>query len=269
MEYRAICCDADGTLLTTDKKITSENRKWIQRVVNEKHVKFVIVSGRMLTGVRKFYSELGITGAASCCNGTCLFDEQDNLIQDFRVDESYVSKIIDCSHKHNLDLVYIVGNDWYMENRDNWTYNIKLKFYFKDCIIADLQKLMTEKCPNKMVVMSEDKAVLNSFKEDLIQNGLTDDRLFYYEGKDFLEIMPACADKEMALKAISQAYSIPMEQIVAIGDDFNDIKMLKTAGLGVAMKNALPEVKAVADFITSSTNDEDGVASMIKDLFFK
>lgn len=267
MKYRAICCDADGTLLTTDKKITDENRYWIQRVVKEKNVKFVIVSGRMLTGIRKFYSELGITGAASCCNGTCLFDENDNLIQDYRVDGKYLPVIVDCAHEHKLDLLYIVGNDWYMESRDNWTYNIKLKFYFKDCIIADMHNLITEKCPNKMVVMSQDKSILNGFKEDLISRGLTGDKIFYYEGKDFLEMMPFCADKSLAVETLSKAYDIPIEQIIAIGDDFNDIKMLKTAGLGVAMANACPEVKAVSDCQTLS-NDENGVAAIIKKLFF-
>lgn len=268
MNYKAICCDADGTLLTSDKRISEENIKWIQRVVNEKKVKFVIVSGRMLTGVRKFYSEIGINGPASCCNGTCLFDEKDNLIQDFRIEKQHIRTIINCAHEHKLDLVYICGNDWYMENRDNWTYQTKLKFYFKDCIIADLNNLMTKAQPNKMVVMSQNKTELESFKNDLFKRNLTDKEIFYYEGKDFIEMMPAYADKAMSLDVISEYFSIPMEQIVAIGDDFNDIKMLKKAGLGVAMKNALPEVKAIADYVTSKTNNEDGVASMIQEIFF-
>ena len=71
------------------------------------------------------------------------------------------------------------------------------------------------------------------------------------------------ATKENAIKFISEKFEIPTEKIIAFGDDFNDIGMLKLCGKGVAMENAIVQVKAVADFITHS-NNEDGVAKFLE-----
>ena len=72
------------------------------------------------------------------------------------------------------------------------------------------------------------------------------------------------ATKEHSIKVLSEKIQIPLEQIIAFGDDFNDIGMLKLCGTGVAMKNAIPQVKEVADYETLS-NNEDGVAKYIEE----
>lgn len=75
-------------------------------------------------------------------------------------------------------------------------------------------------------------------------------------------IMNRRATKVNGIRHLAEHYGIPMESIVAFGDDYNDIDMLKTCGTGVAVANALPEVRAAADFITYS-NEEDGEARWI------
>lgn len=266
-DYQVICCDVDGTLLTDEKTITPENKKWIQKVVNEKGIKFVIVSGRMVFDVRKFYRELEIKSPASCCNGTCLYDENDVLLTDVRMDKNIVKKIIQITDKSNLGMVYIVGDKWYVQDRENYAYQKKHQLYSKDCLVENFTDLLEKSIPNKVVVMDEDKNILNSFKQVLAQNGITDSDVFFYEGKNFIEIMPYGADKSLALESLSKAYNIPLSQIIAIGDDYNDMKMLEKAGLGIAMANAMPEVKKTADTITTS-NQESGVASAIRKIFF-
>jgi hydroxymethylpyrimidine pyrophosphatase-like HAD family hydrolase len=76
------------------------------------------------------------------------------------------------------------------------------------------------------------------------------------------------ATKENAIKFISEKFEIPTEKIVAFGDDFNDIGMLQLCGKGVAMENAIGQVKSVADFITLS-NNEDGVAKFLEKFLLK
>jgi Cof subfamily protein (haloacid dehalogenase superfamily) len=75
----------------------------------------------------------------------------------------------------------------------------------------------------------------------------------------FVQILAAGANKAAALAVLMEQWGVPLRQVVAFGDDTNDIEMLLECGLGVAMDNAAEEVKAVADEITA-TNDEDGVA---------
>lgn len=90
-------------------------------------------------------------------------------------------------------------------------------------------------------------------------------RVLLSEKYDLAQIMPSCSSKATALAHLMGEWGIPLAQVAAFGDDVNDVEMVAEAGLGVAMDNAVPEVKAVADRITLS-NDEDGVAVVVEEL---
>jgi Cof subfamily protein (haloacid dehalogenase superfamily) len=78
-----------------------------------------------------------------------------------------------------------------------------------------------------------------------------------------IEIMPRGANKADALRFMAERMGVPMEQVMAIGDNYNDIEMIKAAGRGIAMANAVDKLKETADEVTLS-NDEDGVALAIE-----
>ncbi|WP_321571855.1 HAD-IIB family hydrolase, partial [Parabacteroides goldsteinii] len=82
----------------------------------------------------------------------------------------------------------------------------------------------------------------------------------------YLEVVPKGIDKAASLERLLERVQIKREEVIAIGDGYNDLSMIKFAGLGVAMANAQPPVKSNADRITAFTNDEDGVAHFIHDL---
>lgn len=79
----------------------------------------------------------------------------------------------------------------------------------------------------------------------------------------FLEILPAGIDKAYGLQKLIDVLGIKREEVIACGDGYNDITMVKFAGLGVAMGNAVEQTKAAADYITLS-NDDDGVAAVVE-----
>ena len=86
-------------------------------------------------------------------------------------------------------------------------------------------------------------------------------RINVYRSEAFyLELVPKGIDKAASLSRLLERTRIKQEEVIAIGDGFNDVSMIRFAGLGVAMANAQPPVKANADRITQYTNDEDGVA---------
>jgi hydroxymethylpyrimidine pyrophosphatase-like HAD family hydrolase len=85
------------------------------------------------------------------------------------------------------------------------------------------------------------------------------------EKYNLVQIMPTGVSKASALRLLVERWGLDMTQVVAFGDDTNDIEMIQAAGIGVAMSNAIPEVKAVADRVTLS-NDEDGVAVVLAEL---
>ncbi len=80
-------------------------------------------------------------------------------------------------------------------------------------------------------------------------------------------IMPVEATKRAGVETMAERFGIPMSRVMAFGDDAGDIGMIKAAGVGVAMRNALPAVKAVADFVTEHSNEDDGVARFLWDYF--
>jgi len=82
-----------------------------------------------------------------------------------------------------------------------------------------------------------------------------------------LEFMNKSANKAEGVKTLGKKFGIDRSEVICIGDSFNDIHMIKYAGLGVAMKNALPEIKSHADYITK-TNEENGVAYAINKFIF-
>ncbi len=90
-------------------------------------------------------------------------------------------------------------------------------------------------------------------------------RVLLSEKYNLAQIMPHASSKETALRHLMETWGLSMANVAAFGDDTNDVEMVLAAGLGVAMDNAVPEVKAVADRITAS-NDEDGVALVIEEM---
>lgn len=96
--------------------------------------------------------------------------------------------------------------------------------------------------------------------------GLPDScRVLLSEKYDIAQIMPGQSSKAVALHHLMERWGVTMDHVAAFGDDVNDVEMVAQAGLGVAMDNAVAEVKAVADRITAS-NDDDGVAQVVEDL---
>ena len=114
---------------------------------------------------------------------------------------------------------------------------------------------------NKLLFMAEEEEELRGL-ECIIRKEIGDD-VSYYTGSDFLEIMPRNTNKGQAIKDLSSLLSIPLSEIMVIGDDNNDIEMLNLSGVSVVMENADDKIKMLGDYITARNND-NGVAHAIK-----
>lgn len=103
---------------------------------------------------------------------------------------------------------------------------------------------------------------INEFQKEL-QGKLSSTVNFHTSQPFFLEFVDVNASKAIALEKLGEYYGIKREEMIAIGDGFNDLSMIEYAGLGVAMENAPSEIKEAADFVTLS-NEDDGVAYVIE-----
>ena len=118
--------------------------------------------------------------------------------------------------------------------------------------------------PNKMMVMSEPPAIAEIQKH---LRSLYDGKLNIYPSKPtYLEVMDLKGSKSNAVKFVSDRLGLDKSEIIAMGDNYNDIEMIKYAGMGVAMGNAPDEIKAIADYVTD-TNNNDGVQKALEKFF--
>lgn len=273
-KIRLIALDLDGTLLGSDGRISDEDQNTIREAINA-GADVVISTGRPYVGVPVTLLEpLGVRYAITT-NGSAVYrmPEKECLYSNC-LDRSLVCEILRKLTPYRIHLDVFVDGDAYSqksflttipqtglpENMKN--YILATRRFMDDVAVfveethAEVQKITINFCPVADGVYQDYEEVydiLASYPQITFLSG----------GYHNLEITKAGVGKGMGLRFLSELLDIPVEQTMACGDTPNDLDIMKTAGIAVAMGNAEQEVKEIADLITR-TNDESGVAYAIR-----
>ena len=266
---KMIGLDMDGTLLTTEKKMTAYTKQILEKAL-EQGIEVVLSTGRSITGIPKELLEMPGMKYAVTINGARIIDLQINeVIYENTLSMETALKLLDIISEYDAIQEAFIDSVCY-STKEKLTY---ANDYFLHPSIAEyVLKSRTPVADVKATVLEKNKSV------DKV-NGMfrtAEDKKSSYEllskvpgvvvvsslGNNW-EINAEGTDKGNAMLRLGQLLGIKREEIMACGDGMNDIAMLKAVGLGVAMENAEPEVKEAADYITAS-NDEDGVAKAIE-----
>ena len=249
-----ILSDLDGTLFRDDKSISDFTKETI-RQAQAKGLLFGICTSRAKVNAVKFLE--GIEPDILITNGGGIVYYQDKKIYDCEFTVEEIRKLIDAAFEvFGKDVIISADNEHalYSNSRDElgdkfWTYND-----FSD---------FRETCM-KMCIESLDKE-----KVEKVASVIGLDQIDYLPFSDipWYKLSKKAATKEKAIEELCRHLNITSSQIVAFGDDFNDIGMLKLCGKGIAMENAIEEVKNAADQVCAS-NEKDGVAKWIEDNLF-
>lgn len=268
MDIKLILSDIDGTILNDDNVVDSGLKTAVKQL-SQKDVPFVLASARSPEGMRPIAEELDVLdNPIACYNGALvvknLNEQAYSTILSHELDLAEVKRIIDFSHQKypNVSINLYSGSDWYVEQTDKWV-QIESSITHLTPIVTDLNKLVSEhQVPiHKILLVSEPTEIdqmLNKLTNDDFQ-----DSSFYLSKPNYLEITNNNVSKEMALRELAKTYHLSLDQTMTLGDNFNDVPMLKIAGLGVAMQNAPEEVKKCANVITE-TNNQNGVSKAIE-----
>jgi HAD superfamily hydrolase (TIGR01484 family) len=276
--YRLVAIDLDGTLLRHDGSLSERTRRALRAAVG-RGVKIVICTGRRFRTTLPILEQLGLTVPVIVHGGQLIKDAGTHQT----LHHTYLSRelsleVLKFLKAHRITpLVYVdlfaQGTDILVENdRDGHPYHLLyLQRNRAHCrFVGDVTR---EFCPQTIHLGAlADRASLERFNgrlerafghaiRHLVMNNAND------EGA-FLEIMTPGSSKWRALSTLLAAEGIAPEQVIGIGDEINDLEMIRHAGLGVAMGNAIPAIKAVADYVTRS-NDEDGVAHVVEQFVLK
>jgi hypothetical protein len=268
MGYKAVFLDMDGTLLHSDHSV-SESTKATLRALTGKGIWVILVSARPLNAVLPTFHEIGIPESYPIItlNGSYIVENEQPIFQ-ATIDLPTTVAVADQVRPFNATIAYYLQREWYAEVNDVWTEHEQkiMDVQIKIAPLADLVKEWSARgiAVNKMMVMSEPPAIAEIQKH---LRAIYDGRLNIYPSKPtYLEVMDLQGSKSNAVKFVSGRLGLDRAEIIAMGDNYNDIEMIKYAGMGVAMGNAPDDIKAIADYVTD-TNNNDGVRKALEKFF--
>lgn len=283
--YKLIAIDLDGTLLNSYGEVSLKNKEAIQYALS-KGVEVVLASGRDPKTMENISNELGIKKYLIAGNGASVYDikQEKNIYENFlRIDKALqIIKI--CKENSIFFSVYTTEGII----TEGLKYNIKVfnnenshkpnKKRTNIEIVTDIYEYVEEKQPNilKIIICDENKIIFNNIIEKMknirdvevldvehmskkiIRIGTEEYEVEYF----YTEVTNKDANKWPAIKFLIDKLNIKQEEVICIGDNMNDLKMVEKAGLGIVMKGSALEKINIADYVTED-NNSDGVGNAI------
>ncbi|WP_299092708.1 Cof-type HAD-IIB family hydrolase [uncultured Metabacillus sp.] len=277
---KLIAIDLDGTLLSSNIEISKENVEAIQKAQQAGHV-VMICSGRAPEDIKQLIDQTPLDCPVAGSNGTKVLADG-KLLSQISIDKEHVKKVaaILNEKKYPFKLYtshgILVASTWtermlaFLEQNQEFSKGLtpkEYKFLTEQPKETDTIKVFDE---IEEVLKIEEIAIQKFFiptisgKDELIATLKAIEGISITTSGPFnIEIMDTNGHKGNGIKVMAEYFKIPIENTVAIGDNFNDVPMLEAAGLSIAMGNADPTVKDIADVVTL-TNNEHGVAHAIE-----
>lgn len=258
--YKAVAFDMDGTILNNQRQILPETISVIEKI-KQKGIKVILVTGRHHSVVYPYYHQLQLDTPVICCNGTYLYDFNKHVYFDAHpLSKKQATLLLSLVNQYKIHT--LLYTDQYM------TYEVlddHLEGFFKwvDSLPADLQPevvkvdnfidvIANSKEIFKFATSSHDIPALKAFSKAVEQEGIFECEWSWSNRAD---VALKGNSKGNGLANWAKYENIPLEKIVAFGDNYNDLSMLKIAGLGVAMGNADDEIKSQVDRVIGDNNN--------------
>ncbi len=289
--YKMIAVDLDGTMLNSYGEVTENTKRVIKQTIG-KGTDVIIASGRSIDSIKGIAQEIGSSKYMIAGNGAVVYDIKNNKI----IYEKYIPK------NKALDIIKICEQNSIYYNvytnksiiADGLRYNVL--YYYKEnlkkedskkthiTLVDNIKKYVEEMKDErimKIFICDSTKSIFNSIvkkfteiqdveildvshmSRKVIKHGTVEVPIEYY----YTEISMQNVDKWYALEFLIDKLGIKKDEVIAIGDNTNDKKMIEQAGLGIIMKGSTPVVTEVADFVTDDNNNE-GVAKAIERFIF-
>lgn len=266
-----VFCDLDGTLLTSNLKITKQTKQTVKKL-KDKNVEFVLTSGRSFRFVKNISNQLSDSDFVISSNGALIKNQKTNEILFLKsIPNKLVLKIFKLANKLECD-AFIESADVTFKNRE-----------FETEVLSEI--INTKQLKQILKTLPIIKACIESYNKQKLQTLIKKIQKFkeikiahmsnvLYDPlitcspneKFFIDINNKDVSKGNALNFFVDYLNVDKKNVVSIGDSCNDFSMFKISGTDVAMGNSLNDLKKSADFVTK-TNDESGVAVFLEKFF--
>lgn len=261
MGYKLVAVDMDGTLLTPDLQISGATVETVREAIDNGIV-ITLSTGRMYLAALPFADMLQLDVPLITCNGALTKCSMTGKVYDVKtISGKYCSEIIEYCRNAGIS-ASIYNNDEIFIEKDSGNVEIHEEMdKAEPQVVEDLNDVLDGSII-KLLLNSHDKRGLE-YHTNMLYDKYAEKLNFYFSLPYFVEIVNAFANKRNALESLAEKLGVRREEIIAIGDNYNDMDMIQYAGLGVAMGNAPQYLKEIADFVTYS-NDEDGVRHVLE-----
>lgn len=257
LPYRLIALDVDGTLLNDDHVLTEGTKDAVRRVY-EAGAKIVLCTGRGPANSIYLMQELGLEGNLIAHNGAITVLSGDGtVVHSFGFPMSEVASLIEYCRTHGVHYDANTAFDMYIDRITPREQDMYEKYGIRPIRVEDVL-LMEE--PTLKFTLFGTMEDMDRVEADWPSIGCS--MIPIRSGHYFVDVMHPEATKGNALKQLASSLGIPAEQVLAIGNYYNDTAMLRFAGLGVAMDNSPDGVKEAADLVAPS-NNEEGVRAIL------
>jgi len=262
---RLVCFDVDYTLLSDEQQLLPMTEQTIKELQSQ-GLKIILATGKNLNATRDIVDRLDLNDPLIFSNG-CIIQYRDGRIFSQKgLSPQRAREIIQLGDEKGMDMMISVP-DATLVKEDGAFYRSMKKY--GDSNYKEL-KNWYEIEPNmdhilKIVFVDEDHNKLVQMNH-IISDEISDGIKTCHTLPILLEVLPEGVSKGTALRELLQHFNYPREAVIAFGDGNNDIEMIEFAGIGVAMGNATPELKKVAD-VTVLSNNEEGPAQFLKKVF--
>jgi len=268
MDIKLVLSDIDGTILN-DENIVDTGLKQAIAEMKKREIPFVLASARSPKGMLDIAHQLDVMdNPIVCYNGALVVKdiEQDEFttVLSHELENPEVQKIVEIVQQDftKVSINLYSGADWYVGKTDKWV-KIESEITGLKPAVTNLQQFITDKkLPVHKLLLIGDPSEIQQVLERLKGTSLSNNS-YYLSKPNYLEITNSQVSKEQALCELAKMYNLSLDKSMTIGDNFNDVPMLKRAGLGVAMQNAPVEVQKCANVVTKS-NNQNGVSTAIQ-----
>lgn len=256
MAYKLVALDVDGTLLNDDHEITEKTRNTVMEAAKQ-GVEIVLCTGRGPLNSIPFMKSMGLGGYVISHNGAATVEvETQKIVHQFGMDPLQLEPFMKYCREHGVHFDVNTAFEMYVDQVEELAGPVR--FMYENYLMLPSNLLAWEELSGPVVKLTAfgESADMDQVYGDWSKWNLPLNML--RSGEFFIDLMHRDASKGNALKQLAANRGYQQEEVLAIGNYFNDITMLTFAGMGIAMDNSPVEVKAAANAVTTS-NNEDGV----------
>ena len=264
--YKLLVVDIDGTLVGKDGNILAEDREALAQICGQ-GIKVSLSTGRAVQACSGVLQELALDGYHIFCDGALVYSpSRRSEVYVQPLDRAVMKRAVEFARRNDISLDFYSKTQYFVE-RETWSAIVHRDFFGIPPVIVDFDTLCEREVIIKgglVAISPQEVAKARDFHREFA------DGLHFswvttpsYPGVDFINVVAPGVTKGKALEALASHLGITLDGIIAVGDGNNDISLLSSAGLGIAMGNATERAKEVADYITLDV-ERGGIAAAIR-----